>query len=318
MQALTGPWPTFVRELQDEVLGESGFEGHLDWGHARGRDYQCLATIALLIDKSKLVKKTYPGHPQLEKWLNTSGEVPAKFRNDVFNTMRIFVDLVKNFKTTFHKPNKLAPVEFVMVGLLVYTHRTKLSMTQLNSAIKEMRVDVRSQYDDIRSNTKVSRCLFEFIDKKVIASNLKSDMHGDKPAASIHHQKQNGARAKRKRSDSESSESETLKAPPRKSVPSKAGPSKHAASSSGNALSLLNELKSDLPLVRCKTYKIQSFVILEQDTIKVCDVIIITFETLSSHQAFCWTTRIGGRNSQKRITASGCPNITAIFAIGIC
>ena len=234
MQAITGPWPTLIREIQQEMLGESGFDGQLDWGHARGRDFQCLTSIVYLVDKPKAA---VPGAPQLEKWLQENDPVPAKFRLEVFDTFRIFGKLVRKFRNTFHKPTKVAPVEFVMIGVLIHTWRLKLSPTQLSSAIEKMRADVRTKYIDIRQNTKVSKTMLEFLKKKVKPSELKSDNQGDKPASSKASHTQSSTASKRKRaafSSDESSDSESLKPPPPKSSTSKAvaGSSKAPVASS--------------------------------------------------------------------------------------
>lgn len=45
MQAITGPWPNFIREIQSQVLGDDGFGNSFDWGRARGRDFHGLASI---------------------------------------------------------------------------------------------------------------------------------------------------------------------------------------------------------------------------------------------------------------------------------
>jgi hypothetical protein len=82
MQAITGPWPSLIRELQDEI--DSGFEGYLDWANGRGRNFQCLASVAFLIDKSP--RKTIPSASQLEKWLQETESVSSSFRNGIFNT----------------------------------------------------------------------------------------------------------------------------------------------------------------------------------------------------------------------------------------
>ena len=238
MQAITGPWPSLIRDIQQEVLGESGFEGHLEWGHARGRDFQCLTSIAYLIDRPKAA---IPGAQQLEKWLQESSPVPAKFRYEIFDAFRVFVELVRKFPNTFHKPTKIAPIEFIMIGLLIHTHRTKLSQTQLSSAIEKMRADVRGKYDDIRQNSKVTKTMLEFVHKKVKVSELKSDKQGDKPASSKARLTQTSTASKRKRaaySDGDSSESETLKPPPSKSLVARAvaGSSKTPTSSKSNAM----------------------------------------------------------------------------------
>lgn len=49
MQAITGPRANFVRKMMDDALGDDGFGEALDWGRARGRDFQGLASIILYV-----------------------------------------------------------------------------------------------------------------------------------------------------------------------------------------------------------------------------------------------------------------------------
>lgn len=233
MQAITGPWPTLIRDIQQELLGESGFDGQLDWGHARGRDFQCLTSIVYLIDKPKA---SIPGAPQLEKWLQETDPVPAKFRHEIFDTFRIFGKLVRKFGSTFHKPTKVAPVEFVIIGVLIHMYRLKLSLTQLSSAIEKMRSDVRAKHIDIRQNNKVTKTMLDFIKKKMKVSELKSDNNGDKPASSKTSHTQSSTASKRKRAaySEDSDDSDTSKPRPAKSSTPRAvaGSSKATAASS--------------------------------------------------------------------------------------
>ncbi|EGN97364.1 hypothetical protein SERLA73DRAFT_184045, partial [Serpula lacrymans var. lacrymans S7.3] len=182
MQAITGPWPSLIREISIKALGDGGFEGYLEWGHARGRDFQCLASIAYLIDK--LPKHTAPGAPQLEKWLQETRPVPPEFREDLVDTFRIFVALArdKRWSASLNRPTRVSPIEFVMIGVLIYSHRKSLSMTQLSSAIEKLRADVRSKHVDIRSNSKVTKDMLNFITLKVKSIGLRSDGEGDQPA----------------------------------------------------------------------------------------------------------------------------------------
>jgi hypothetical protein len=116
MQAITGPWPSLIREVLSQVLGENGFDGYLEWGHSRGRDFHCLTSIAYLVDKYP--KPINPGVPQLERWLQDSRPVPPKFRDSLFETFRIFVLLARDKKLSkcFQTPTRVSPVEFVMSG----------------------------------------------------------------------------------------------------------------------------------------------------------------------------------------------------------
>ncbi|KAH0835739.1 hypothetical protein J3R83DRAFT_9564 [Lanmaoa asiatica] len=183
LQALVGPWSTAIREIQNQVLGEEGFEGYLDWGHARGRDFQCLATIGYLIETHP--KTAVPGTKVLEKWLQKTQPVSTQLRADLHETFRIFVTLArdKKYSGSLNRPTRVSPIEFVMIGVLIYLKRQTLSLTQISSAIEKMRKDVRASHQDIRSNTRVTKHLMEFMAKKIKVSELRSDGEGDKPAA---------------------------------------------------------------------------------------------------------------------------------------
>lgn len=183
LQALVGPWSTVIREIQNQVLGEEGFEGYLDWGHARGRDFQCLATIGYLIENHP--KTAIPGTKTLEKWLQKTQPVSTQLRIDLHETFRIFVTLArdKKYSGSLNRPTRVSPIEFVMIGVLIYLKRQSLSLTQISSAAEKMRKDVRASHQDIRSNTRVTKHLMEFMAKKIKVSELKSDGEGDKPAA---------------------------------------------------------------------------------------------------------------------------------------
>ncbi|KAI0660141.1 hypothetical protein C8Q70DRAFT_914298, partial [Cubamyces menziesii] len=163
MQAIPGPFPTLIREVQSIVLGDEGFGEDLDWGHDRGKDFACLATIIYLIDSHPAT--TYPTAPRLESWLSSMKPVPAKTREDVLETFRIFIALVRDKKlnAAFSKPSRVSPLEFTMTGVLIYRYRKTYSLKQLSNAIWLMRADVRKHHCDIRQNSKVTKTMFKFI-----------------------------------------------------------------------------------------------------------------------------------------------------------
>lgn len=183
MQAIVGPWPTIIREIQSQVLGENGFQGYLDWGHARGRDFQCMASIGYLIENHP--KPTVPSAPTLEKWLLKSDPVSPKLREDLLDTFRVFLILARDqkYSRSLNKPTRVSPIEFVMIGVLIYLFRDRLSLTQLSSAIEKMRKDVRDDHKDIRANSRITKHMVAFMNKRLKISELKTDGEGDKPAA---------------------------------------------------------------------------------------------------------------------------------------
>lgn len=183
MQAIPGPWPSLIREVQSIVLGDDGFGEDLDWGHDRGRDFHCLATIICLITCHS--GTSFPSTPKLEKWLSTPDPVDQKTRADVLETFKIFIALVKDkkFNAAFKKPSRVSPVEFTMTGVLISRFKKTHSLTQLSSAIWQMRADVRKKFVDVRANNKVVKVMFDFLKREFKDSELASDGKGDVAAA---------------------------------------------------------------------------------------------------------------------------------------
>lgn len=215
LQAIVGPWPAVIRDIQSHILGEDGLEGYLDWGHARGRDFQCLATVGYLIENSS--KPTIPTSKALEKWLHRTDPVRPTLIADLQETFRIFVILArdKRYSSSLNSPARVSPIEFVMIGMLIYKKRASLSLTQLSSAIEKMRKDVRASEKDIRANSRVMKLMMDFINKRLKVSELRKDGEGDRPASIVG--RSTKPSAKRKRSTETSDEgSETDPAPPLK------------------------------------------------------------------------------------------------------
>ncbi|KAH9850421.1 hypothetical protein C2E23DRAFT_835051 [Lenzites betulinus] len=183
MQAVAGPWPSLIREVQSIVLGDDGFGEDLDWGHDRGRDFQCLAAIINLIHTHPAT--AFPSAPRIERWLSSPSAVPVKTREDVLDTFRIFITLVKDkrYNMAFNKPARVSPVEFTMIGVLIYRFRKTLSLKQLSQAIWFMRADVRKAHKDVRQNQRVVGTMFKFIEKGLPALELVGDGQGNPPAS---------------------------------------------------------------------------------------------------------------------------------------
>lgn len=134
---------------------------------------------------------------------------------DLQDTFRIFLILArdKRYSGSFDHPTRVSPIEFVMTGVLIYLKRSSLSLTQLSSAIEQMRKDVRATEKDIRSNTRVTKLMFEFMNKRLKVSGLKKDGKGDIPATIAARELKPSAKRKRPPESDDESESEP---PPRK------------------------------------------------------------------------------------------------------
>ncbi|KAI0739698.1 hypothetical protein C8Q80DRAFT_1111809, partial [Daedaleopsis nitida] len=163
MQAIAGPFSSLIRKVSTYVLGDEGFGEDLDWGHDRGRDFHCLATIVYLIAHHP--NRTFPTTQRLEKWLSAPQPVQKKVHETVLETFGIFIKLVKNkrYNTAFQKPSRVSPVEFTMIGVLIDMYKHEYSFTQLSNAIWQMRADVRRKHQDVRANNKVTKTMFDFL-----------------------------------------------------------------------------------------------------------------------------------------------------------
>ena len=214
LQAIVGPWPAVIRDIQSHILGEEGFEGYLEWGHARGRDFHCLATIGHLIEHYP--KSSIPSPKVLERWLHGTDPVKKSLITDLQDTFRIFVILArdKQYSGPFKRPTRVSPIEFVMTGVLIYLKKSSLSFTQLSSAIEKMRKDVRASEKDIRANTRVTKFMLDFMHKRLKVSELKKDGKGDTPATIAARELK--ASVKRKRPVEGSDDESESELPPRK------------------------------------------------------------------------------------------------------
>ncbi|KIJ94161.1 hypothetical protein K443DRAFT_12331 [Laccaria amethystina LaAM-08-1] len=166
LQVVNTPRAAFIRELQTlHLKEEGGLSGEgLEWDRSRGSDFRGIAQAVWCMDKLPTLKSV-GSHSQLEKWLSANDTLNPTFRTKVQDTFRIFSDLVQDPKLNkvFKKPAKVSPVEFVFISTLICAHKDKFSMPQLSVAIGKMRDDVRQKHIDIRMNTRVSKCLMDFI-----------------------------------------------------------------------------------------------------------------------------------------------------------
>lgn len=165
------------------MLGDNGFGNSFDWGRTRGRDFHGLASAVYLIEQLPTCKIP-PTTQTMEKWLTRTTAVPSKLRTGVLDTFRIYLTLAreKNYKKPFSQ--RVSPIEFYMIAVMIYMKRETLGLTQLSHAVEKLRSDVRSVEKDVRSNGRVSKLMFKFIIEKLPRIALHSDGKGDKSAQS--------------------------------------------------------------------------------------------------------------------------------------
>lgn len=191
MQALNGPFSSYIRNLQRIVLGPApqGFGSTLDWRTERGRDFQCMLTTVYFVEQYPSFSR-FPHTDVLVKYMEKPGigkEIEGKVR-DMFDVY-IKLAATSECNTIFRRPARLSPIEFVMVGVLIHgwieakmpsrnTKKNKdgswmdaLDLKALTAAIRSMRKNVREEHEDVRGNAKVARTMQAFIRKT--AAELK-------------------------------------------------------------------------------------------------------------------------------------------------
>ena len=154
---------------------------------ARARDFQSIASVAFLIAKAP--SQIMPTVASLEKWLNTETAVDDIIKEDVLGSFTKFISLVLDPKLSEPiKRGKLSPAEFITICYFMSIIRKSCADEQISRAIGGLRDDVRQKHDDIRTNNKVFKTIFSFI------NNFRNDLVGKTTT---------GQRAKRKRDNTD-------------------------------------------------------------------------------------------------------------------
>jgi hypothetical protein len=172
MQAVSGPWPDFVREITNEYyLCADGISENMDLNHARARDFQNLAQTIYCIDQ--LPNQVHGTTMQIDKWL-TNEEPSPSIRKKIHDVFRIYRDIARNkqLKIPLKKPSRVAPAEFIMIGVLIAMYKDRLSLPQLSKAIGILRTETRAAHVDIRTNSSVFKTMFQVLSKQISPLNL--------------------------------------------------------------------------------------------------------------------------------------------------
>lgn len=168
MQAISSPRADLVRDMRDQVVGQSGSFQKLDWQTDRSNDFLVIASLAAFLHEGKAISLT---NNQVEKYLIGSEAVPPTLRKDLLHILRIFEAIIDLGTSAFGVDGRVAPIEFVTVGILIHTRKTEWTVHQLSDAIGLMRKKIRkTDKQNIRNNPGVFKKMFNF------ASGLRPTM----------------------------------------------------------------------------------------------------------------------------------------------
>jgi hypothetical protein len=186
LPAINGPYADLVRSLRNRIYTTTGFEKYLEWGKARGKDFQALAQIVYLIVHGQQSHKAEPQTSRLETFLAQYADDTTALQETAYNTMDIFCRIVSDRELGRPLHHKLSPLEMVMSGYLISLYRKKLSDTQLSDAIERMRNDIKTSASEPRFTTQNFKRLLDFV-KAVpkLFPTLKRGPMGEMPASQV-------------------------------------------------------------------------------------------------------------------------------------
>ncbi|KAI0063589.1 hypothetical protein BV25DRAFT_1824146 [Artomyces pyxidatus] len=171
MQAISSPWANWINELEGRYISVSGGLADLiQFATKRGRNFQNLASMAYCALGADDDLRPVASAPKLTKWLNgTDGPTEgfkSKFNSALTRLLEIAPDDTLN--QAFRKIEaKVAPVEFVYMGVLLYVMEDSREFTHKDyaNALLYLRTYLRSQHTDIRLNDRVSKDCWDLIYK---------------------------------------------------------------------------------------------------------------------------------------------------------
>lgn len=108
LQAIAGPWPTWINELVKKYVNEPdtlGTIGGFDWDTARGRPFQALAGFIMMAhDPSRTI---IPSAHQTTSFLERRDPPDNHFKRKVQMTMSLLINIVaEHFAESIGTVNK--------------------------------------------------------------------------------------------------------------------------------------------------------------------------------------------------------------------
>jgi len=111
---------------------ENGLSQVLQWDTKRGRDFQCIAQFIYCCDG--LPEQLFPTAPKMEKWLTRVDKPSQSFQALISDVLSEFwlIATTAQLKYGFTGIDKrVAPIEFVFVGRLIWSSRGFSQLTAL-------------------------------------------------------------------------------------------------------------------------------------------------------------------------------------------
>ncbi|KAJ7283565.1 hypothetical protein C8J57DRAFT_1217950 [Mycena rebaudengoi] len=169
LAAVDSKWASWIAQLeQRHITVEGGLSQTLIWDTTRGRQFQNVAQFVYCCDGYP-GDRNVPTAPKMDKWLSRVDQPTEQFKREIDDALNdiayLATSLNPDLKKGFTIGKKLAPVEFVFIGVLLYVLR-KLDATSSRraDAVYELRNEIRLRFpDNLRMNSKVGEGMWELI-----------------------------------------------------------------------------------------------------------------------------------------------------------
>lgn len=163
----------------------------LDFNTKRGTTFRWIAQAIYTTSKFPHAKASTTS-AQLTRWLADPEHVDEAFAEDIKETIQLMLDAItadKDCLKVTRGPTTVAPVDFVMMIVLVARVKNKLPRDQLSRAIQMLREVARATAGDLMWKTTVIEPYFRFItDLEAQGTRLLNpyqEMEVDPPSSAV-------------------------------------------------------------------------------------------------------------------------------------
>jgi len=157
MAAIAGPWAAFVGELKEEYLPEGGgFLKYMTVTVDRGSDF--LATAQMVYGLDHPDKRATFSSMDVEKWLNRVDPPSQDVKTRTRAVFDKYLEVVSSWEKT-----RLAPVEFVMIGVMIGKLLND-PVEVIDQHIQKFRKSMKAAHVDLRLNSKVLKSAYDIIE----------------------------------------------------------------------------------------------------------------------------------------------------------
>ncbi|KAI9429259.1 hypothetical protein H4582DRAFT_2121044 [Lactarius indigo] len=168
LQAISSPWANYVTHLEKtHVTIDGGLVDMIAFDDTRGRAFQNIAQLVYCCAGLPAAQRI-PSAAKLEKWLTAPDERPsAAFRDAMGDVLDRLWELARSSEhdAPFRRFRaKVSPVEFVFIGVLLYTMRHGYTAAEQSRAAFVLRRDIRKAHVDVRFNARVAADCWRLID----------------------------------------------------------------------------------------------------------------------------------------------------------